>query len=65
MTQGTVQAFDAERGFGYIRSDSVEAVLFVHCSEIRGPESLEVGQRVEFDIAESRRGPQACRVVIA
>ena len=60
MTQGTVKWFNADKGYGFIAVDGGEDV-FVHYSAIQadGYRSLEQGQRVEFEITQSDRGPQA------
>ena len=60
MTQGVVKWFNAEKGYGFIsREDGPD--VFVHFSAIQmdGYRSLEEGQRVEFEITQSDRGPQA------
>ncbi len=63
MTQGTVKWFNAEKGFGFIAVDGGEDV-FVHFSAIQteGFKTLEEGQKVQFDIEEGNRGPQAANV---
>lgn len=63
---GTVKWFNAEKGFGFIEREGGEDV-FVHFSAIKaeGYKSLEEGQRVEFDIEEGQRGPQATNVTIS
>lgn len=63
MAQGTVKWFNAEKGYGFIRGDDGEDV-FVHYSAISGEgfRSLEEGQRVEFEVTEGRKGPQASNV---
>jgi cold shock protein len=63
MAQGTVKWFNADKGYGFIAVDGGRDV-FVHFSAIQmdGYRSLEEGQRVEFDIEQSDRGPQASAV---
>lgn len=65
MAQGTVKWFNAEKGFGFIAVDG-GADVFVHFSAIQadGYRSLEDGQRVEFDVAQGQKGPQAENVRI-
>lgn len=62
--QGTVKWFNADKGFGFIESNEGEDV-FVHYSAIQseGFKTLEEGQKVEFEIVEGARGPQASNVV--
>ncbi|MFT9846923.1 cold-shock protein [Aneurinibacillus sp. REN35] len=64
MTTGTVKWFNAEKGFGFIQVEGGDDV-FVHFSAISGDgfKTLEEGQRVQFDITEGNRGPQAANVV--
>ena len=63
MAQGTVKWFSPEKGYGFISQDNGEDV-FVHYSGIVGEgfRSLEQGQRVEFEISDGRKGPQASNV---
>ena len=64
MNNGTVEWFNAEKGFGFIERENGGDV-FVHFSAIveDGYKSLEEGQSVEFDIVEGERGEQAANVV--
>ncbi|AOT69682.1 MULTISPECIES: cold-shock protein CspD [Geosporobacter] len=64
MKQGTVKWFNNEKGFGFIEVAG-EPDVFVHFSAITGDgyKSLEEGQKVEFEITEGNRGPQAANVV--
>jgi cold shock protein len=64
MTQGTVKWFNSEKGFGFIAVDSGEADVFVHYSEIQGKgfRTLEENQRVEFEVGQGTKGPQATNV---
>ncbi len=60
MPQGTVKWFNAEKGYGFIAIDGGEDV-FVHYSAIdmEGYKSLDEGDRVEFEVSQGQRGPQA------
>ncbi|NGQ94303.1 cold-shock protein [Brevibacillus sp. SYP-B805] len=64
MQQGTVKWFNAEKGFGFIQVEGGDDV-FVHYSAIKaeGFKTLEEGQKVEFEIVQGSRGPQAANVV--
>ncbi|UCE18100.1 MAG: cold-shock protein [Gemmatimonadota bacterium] len=64
MEQGSVKWFNENKGYGFIRRDDGSDV-FVHYSDIRGEgfRTLEEGQRVEFDIVEGDKGPQAVNVL--
>ena len=61
MAQGTVKWFNAEKGFGFIAVDGGGADVFVHFSAIvaDGYRSLDEGQRVEFEVVQGSKGPQA------
>ena len=60
MAQGTVKWFNAEKGYGFIAVDEGPDV-YVHYSQIQmdGFRALEDGQRVEFEISQGQKGPQA------
>jgi CspA family cold shock protein len=60
MAQGTVKWFNSEKGYGFIAVDGGEDV-FVHYSAIDMPgyKSLEEGDRVEFEVSQGQKGPQA------
>ena len=64
MAQGTVKWFNGEKGFGFIAPDDGSKDVFVHYSEISGSgyRSLEENQRVEFEVEQGNKGPQAVRV---
>lgn len=60
MAQGTVKWFNSEKGYGFIEVEGGQD-LFVHYTAIdmEGYRTLEDGQRVEFDVAQGPKGPQA------
>ncbi len=64
MAQGTVKWFNPEKGYGFIAPDGGAPDVFVHFSEIVGSgyRSLEDGQRVEFEVTQGHKGPQASQV---
>ena len=64
MASGTVKWFNSEKGFGFIARDEGGPDVFVHYSAITadGYRSLDENQRVEFEVAQGPKGPQAERV---
>ena len=64
MAQGTVKWFNAEKGFGFIAQDGGGPDVFVHFTAIQsqGYRSLDEAQRVEFEITQGDKGPQAANV---
>ncbi|MEU4323735.1 cold-shock protein [Nonomuraea dietziae] len=61
MAQGTVKWFNDDKGFGFIAVDGGGPDVFVHFSAIDagGFRSLAENQRVEFEVNQGDRGPQA------
>ena len=66
MANGTVKWFNATKGFGFITSEDGQD-LFAHFAAIQsdGFKSLDEGQKVEFDVEEGQRGPQAVNITKA
>lgn len=67
MATGTVKWFNAEKGFGFIAPEDGSADVFVHFSAIAGDgyKSLDEAQKVEFDVTQGQKGPQATNVRVA
>lgn len=65
MQTGTVKWFNAEKGFGFIEVEGGGGDVFAHFSAITGEgfKSLEEGQRVQFNVVQGNRGPQAENIV--
>jgi len=63
MKEGTVKWFNAKKGFGFI-SDAEGNDIFVHFSALNmeGFKVLEDGDKVQFEVVEVEKGPQAANV---
>ncbi|HOK87666.1 MAG TPA: cold shock domain-containing protein [Fervidobacterium sp.] len=61
--KGTVKWFDAKKGYGFITKEDGEDI-FVHYSAIQidGFKTLKEGDRVEFEVQNGTKGPQAANV---
>jgi cold shock protein len=64
-SQGVVKWFSRQKGYGFIQPDGGSEDVFVHFSAIAGEgfRNLDQGERVEFSIEDSEKGPQAANVV--
>lgn len=61
MPTGKVRFYDEEKGFGFIASDDGQDV-FLHASALPDDAAVRKGTRVEFGVADGRRGPSALSV---
>ena len=61
MATGLVKWVNGDKGYGFITPDDGSADVFAHFSAIQssGYRSLEENQKVEFDITQGQKGPQA------
>lgn len=64
-TTGTVKWFSRVKGYGFIEPEEGGDDVFVHYSAIMGEgyRNLDVGQKVEYTIEDTEKGPQAAEVV--
>ncbi|OZM70558.1 cold-shock protein [Amycolatopsis antarctica] len=62
MPTGKVKWYDADKGFGFVTQDSGDDVYIRKAALPQGVEALKTGQRLEFGVADGRRGPQALSV---
>lgn len=65
-TTGSVKWFNEEKGYGFITPESGGKDVFVHFRAIKseGFKSLAEGQKVEFEVEQGQKGPQAAEVTV-
>ena len=61
---GTVKWFNEAKGFGFIAQDGGGADVFAHFRDIQGNgfKTLQENQRVEFEVKQGQKGPQAANI---
>jgi CspA family cold shock protein len=65
VTTGQVKWFNESKGFGFLEQENGPDV-FVHFSSIQadGFKTLQEGQKVQFEIQDGQKGPQAANVTV-
>jgi len=63
MPKGTVKFFNTAKGFGFITPDEGGKDVFVHANDTGGA-VLQEGTKVEFEVVEGKKGPQASAVKV-
>ena len=61
MQKGTVKFFNAGKGFGFITPDAGGKDVFVHANDLGGV-TIQEGTKVEFEVVQGKKGPQASNV---
>jgi CspA family cold shock protein len=66
MASGTVKWFNTTKGFGFIAPDGGGKDVFVHITAVQraGMQSLNEGQRVNFDVVDDKKGKKAENLVV-
>jgi CspA family cold shock protein len=62
--KGTVKRWLDQRGYGFIEPEGGGNDIFIHHSEIQGSYALSEGQKVEFELESTPKGPQAVQLKI-
>jgi CspA family cold shock protein len=63
MQKGTVKFFNTAKGFGFITPESGGKDVFVHANDLGGA-VLNEGTKVEFEVVQGKKGPQASNVKV-
>ena len=61
MPKGTVKFFNNDKGFGFITPEGGGKDVFVHANDLGGA-TIQEGSKVEFEVVEGKKGPQASAV---
>lgn len=59
MKKGIVKSWICDRGYGFIKTKNENETVFVHRADLRGAAYLREGEKVEFQVEKTKRGPKA------
>jgi CspA family cold shock protein len=64
MQQGTIARLMSDKGFGFIKVEGNDKDLFFHANELQGVQfnDLKEGDKLEFEVEEGQKGPQAVQI---
>lgn len=62
MPTGTVKFFNETKGFGFIKNDETGEDIFVHVTDLVDAKSLQEKDKVQYEEAQGRKGPNAVKV---
>ncbi|MCW4022685.1 MAG: cold-shock protein [archaeon] len=62
MTKGTVTKWICDRGYGFIETKKQNKRVFVHRSDLVGAAYLQEGEKVQFEVEQTKQGPKATNV---
>jgi cold shock protein len=67
VATGSVKWFNDSKGYGFIQAEETDRDIFVHYSAIQGDgfKTLAEGQKVDFELIDGPKGPQAANVMKA
>jgi CspA family cold shock protein len=64
MPTGTVKFFNETKGFGFIKNDETGEDIFVHVTDLVDAKSLREKDKVQYEEAQGRKGPNAVKVAL-
>ena len=62
--QGILKGCQTERGFGFVKVPSLQSDVFIHAKYMPGKQQPVDGQKIEFSVEETEKGPQARKVKV-
>jgi CspA family cold shock protein len=63
MKSGTVKFFNTAKGFGFITPDEGGKDVFVHINDLGGA-VIQEGSKVQFEVVQGKKGPQASNIKV-